>query len=94
MSTVHGQHLAATLQPGHESYRQPGQRATVRATSLNAEERRAVWAHIQATEPALAELLAEPGVAELRKEFGATPLFSRELVDAALASAGLPPYGR
>jgi len=95
MSTVHGRYTSVTCGPGVEIYRTDASRKSpigpVRAKALSAEQRRAVWAHIQGTDPALASLLAEPGVQELRQEFGAQPVFDRDLVQAALAAAGLPP---
>lgn len=62
----------------------------VRASALSAAQRKAVWTHIQATDPDLAELLTSEPMQEIREEFGATPLFPRELVDAALRAAGMP----
>lgn len=64
--------------------------ALIRASALSALQRQAVWKHIQATDKDLAELLSDTGFQELRQEFGASPLFPRNLVDTALASAGLP----
>lgn len=62
----------------------------VRASALSAPQRRAVWQHIRATDPDLADLLGSDQLQQLREEFGATPIFTRELVDAALKAAGLP----
>lgn len=62
----------------------------IRASALSAAQRKAVWTHIQATDPDLAELLTCHPLQQIREEFGATPLFPRELVDAALQAAGMP----
>lgn len=62
----------------------------IRSSALSATQRQAVWKHIQTTDKPLADLLSDTGFQELRQEFGASPLFPRTLVDAALVSAGLP----
>lgn len=60
----------------------------VAAASLPAAEKRAVWSHIQRTDPALAAALTSPGVVrDLVQQFGASPVVSREFVKEALAHA-------
>ena len=96
MTRIEGPSVAVRVSDQVELYSMrsatPAQRRPIPASALSDVQRNAVWRHIKATDPMLAALLSEPGVKDLRDEFGAIPVFARDLVDTALAAAGLPPF--
>lgn len=93
--TAHGRRLRVTYWNGVQLIVADAERelSRVRADALSQPQRRAVWDHIRAQDPQLAQLMQDPIAQQLREEMGATPVFGRPLVDAALAAAGLPGLG-
>ncbi|MCA8930222.1 MAG: hypothetical protein KDC18_19360 [Alphaproteobacteria bacterium] len=67
-----------------ERRRWPESPVLVNISSLPPARKRAVWEHLQAQQPAIAAVMQEPAVREMRELFGAAVCLPRDIVKEVL----------